>query len=178
MERAGAKPTPLDIERIIGEVAKRHNVLLRHDDPILVSITLHDYLLARALARIEAAVAASQDQIAASTAQAHAQQLTASKRLGEQLVQAAGEHIAGEVRSAAGEAVDAIKAAVVAELTVARQTTAGLRQIRTTVWWASAIALVATAIAVTLAILSPLLEAPRAPGACSPAVAQQTGDMR
>jgi hypothetical protein len=160
MERGGAKPTPLDIERIIGEVAKRHNVLLRHDDPILVSITLHDYLLARALARIEGAVAASQNQIAASTAQAHAQQLAASKRLGKQLVQAAAEHIAGEVRSAAGEAVDAIKAAVVAELTLARQATEGMRQIRTTVWWAAAIAFATTAVAVTLAVMSPLVSAP------------------
>ena len=157
---AAPKQTPLDIERIVGEVAKRHNLLLRRDDPILVSITLHDHLLARALARIEATVTASQDQIAASTAQAHAQQLAASKRLGEQLVQAAAEHIAGEVRSAAGEAVDAIKAAVVAELTVARQTSEGMRQIRTTVWWASALAFAATAVAITLAILSPLLDAP------------------
>ncbi len=177
MERAGAKTTPLDIERIIGEVARRHSVLLRHDDPILVSITLNDHLLARALARIEATVAASQDQIAASTAQAHAQQLAASKRLGEQLVQAAAEHIAGEVRSAAGEAVDVIKAAVVAELTMARQATEGMRQIRTTVWWASAMALAATVFAVTLAILSPLLVSPHTPSTCPPTVARQTVNL-
>ncbi len=178
MERVGAKPTPLDIERIIGEVAKRHDLLLRRDDPILVSITLHDYLLARAMARIEATVATSQDQIAASTAQAHAQQLAASKRLGEQLVQAAAEHIAGEVRSAAGEAVDVIRAAVVAELTMARQTREGMRQIRTTVWWASAIALVAATVAVTLAILSPLLDPPRVLGECPPAAIRKTVRVR
>jgi hypothetical protein len=54
-----------DIERLIGDVAKRHNLLLRPDDPLLITVTLNELLLGRALERIEAAIIASQDQIAA-----------------------------------------------------------------------------------------------------------------
>jgi len=42
----------LDIERLIGEVARRHDLLLSRDDPIFVSVTLNEQILAEALARL------------------------------------------------------------------------------------------------------------------------------
>ena len=167
------------IEWLIGEVAKRHKVLISPDDPIFMTVTLNELLLADTLGQLQTAVIASQDHIAAGTAQAHAAQLATSKRLGEQLVTAAAEHIASEVRTAAGEAVDAMRAAVTAELRAGRQASADMRQMRASVWWATALAFAAVAIAGTLAAVSPLLDS-RYSGAanCRPAVTRQTANNR
>ena len=58
----GVKPgaSALDIERLIGDVAQRHDVLLRRDDPILVTVTLNERIIERALARLTAVVEASE----------------------------------------------------------------------------------------------------------------------
>lgn len=62
MERA-------DIQAAVGEVAKRHNLLLSQDDPLLVLVTLNEVILKRLIEKQEAAIKGSQDQIAAGTAQ-------------------------------------------------------------------------------------------------------------
>jgi hypothetical protein len=90
----------IDIERLIGEVAKRHNALLGRDDPIFMAVTLNELIIARALERIEATVEASQDQIAAGTAQ----QIAASKTIAASLITSAADHVAGQIAAAAAEA--------------------------------------------------------------------------
>ena len=151
----------LDIERLIGDVAKRHHLLLRPDDPLFITVTLNDLLLARALERIEAAVIASQDQIAAGTAQ----QIATAKVLGERLVTAAAGHVAGQVREAAGEAAYRIGTAVAAELHAAHAAANAASTARAGAWWAVTIAIAAAAIAATITTLSPLIDACRPPAA-------------
>ena len=151
-----------DIERLIGDVAKRHNLLLRPDDPLFITVTLNELLLGRALERIEAAIIASQDQIAAGTAQ----QIANAKALGERLVTAAAAHAAGQVREAAGEAADRIGTAVAAELRAAREAAHAASAARAGAWWAVTIAIAAAAIAAAIASLSPLIDARHAPAEC------------
>lgn len=122
-----SEATRLTIERLIGEVAERHNVLIGADDPIFMTVTLNERLLAEALARIKAELAASQDQIAAGTAQ----HLAAAKALSERLITAAAGYAAGEVRAAAGEAADAIRATIAAELAVVRRSAQEVHEART-----------------------------------------------
>jgi hypothetical protein len=152
----------LDIERLISDVAKRHNLLLRPDDPLFITVTLNELLLARALERIEAAVIASQDQIAAGTAQ----QIATAKVLGERLITAAAGHLAGQVREAAGEAADRIGSAVAAELQAAREAAKTVSTARGSAWLAVTIAIAAAAIAATIAALSPLIDGRHAPVEC------------
>ena len=71
----------LEIEELIATVARRHKALLSADDPIFMTVTLHELLLDRALKKLAASVAASQDQLAAGTTQ----YLAASQALGERL---------------------------------------------------------------------------------------------
>ena len=125
-------------------------------------MTLNELLLVRALERIEAAVIASQDQIAAGTAQ----QIATAKVLGERLITAASGHVAGQVREAAGEAVDRIGAAVAAELRTAREAANAASAARAGAWWAVMIAIAAATIAATIAALSPLIDARQAPAEC------------
>jgi hypothetical protein len=82
----------MDVQHLIGEVARRHNVLVDPGDPIFVAVTLNELLVAEyveamelALARAEkAARAASREQVE-QVRQAAAQLMNDSvKQLGEQ----------------------------------------------------------------------------------------------
>ena len=48
-------------------MAKRHNVLITEDDPILVTVTLNELVLAEYLERVHARVQAAEDQISKKT---------------------------------------------------------------------------------------------------------------
>lgn len=87
---------PIPLERLIGEVAKRHDLLLSRDDPVLVTVTLNELILAEALAQLQARLEAAQQEIAASSAK----QIEASKVIAEQLITASADYVAGEVRAA------------------------------------------------------------------------------
>ena len=156
----------LDIERLISDVAKRHNLLLRPDDPLFITVTLNELLLARALERIETAVIASQDQIAAGTVH----QIATAKVLGERIITAAAGHVAGQLREAAGEAADRLGTAVGAEMRAAREAAKAASAARAGAWLAVTIAIAAAAIAATIATLSPLIDARHTPAECSTAV--------
>jgi hypothetical protein len=145
---------PFEIERLIGEVAKRHNALLGRDDPIFMTVTLNELIIARALERIEATVEASQDQIAAGTAQ----QIAASKTIAANLITSAADHVAGHIAAAAAEAAQQIEAVVAEELRGARLAANTAQKARGATWWAAGIA-VAAAIAAALTAALPLLDA-------------------
>lgn len=143
----------LEIEELIGAVAKRHNALLTADDPIFMTVTLHELLLDRALTKLAAMLAASEDQIAASTAQ----HLAASKALGERLVTAGTEHMIAQIHDVAKDATEAVKTTVAAELQAIRNINTETSALRQSAWWAVVISAAAAAIAVTIAAVSPLL---------------------
>jgi hypothetical protein len=161
---------PFDIERLIGEVAKRHNALLGRDDPIFMAVTLNELIIARALERIEATVEASQDQIAAGTAQ----QIAASKTIAASLITSAADHVAGQIAAAAADAAQQIQAAVAKELREARQAANTAQKARTAARWAAGI-VVAAAIAGALIGVLPLLEMDTEPASdCRPGVAHRS----
>lgn len=133
-------------ERLIGEVAKRHDLLLSRDDPVLVTVTLNELILAEALAQLQASLDAASQDIAASAAK----QIEASKITAEQLITAAADYVANEVRAAAvdtrvGGSADrpAEKAASSCSSSIA--------------WAAAAIAIAAACVAGAMAIAGPLL---------------------
>ncbi|AWK88600.1 hypothetical protein DEW08_21115 [Azospirillum thermophilum] len=92
----------MDVQRLIGEVAKRHNVLLGPSDPILVTLTLNELVLTQYVERLTAAIEQAQDQTAAGSAQ----QIAAARELAGKLVTDAGGYVAGQVEDA-GRAVQA-----------------------------------------------------------------------
>ena len=160
---------PIDVERLIGEVARRHTVLLGGDDPIFMTVTLNELIIARALERVQAMVEASQDQISAGTAQ----QVLASKTLAASLITSAADQVAGQVRAATAEAVGQIQATVADELRAARLAANAAQKARSAARLAAGIAIAAAAIAGTLAAVSPLLNSrPILAGQCHTATAR------
>lgn len=92
----------MDVQRLIGEVAKRHNVLLGPSDPILVTLTLNELVLAQYVERLNATLEQAEDRAAAGSAQ----QIAAARELAGKLVTETGGYVAGQVEEA-GRAVQA-----------------------------------------------------------------------
>jgi len=76
-------------KEVIAEVAKRHKVLLTKGDPILLVLTALEVIAARMVDRMSAKLTASEDQIAARTAQ----QIAASQTYVEKTVNAGAEFL-------------------------------------------------------------------------------------
>jgi len=75
---------PIDIQRLIAEVAARHNVFLMPDDPGIALVTMNRLVLEDAMERIHA-------QIRATIAEFHASMQRAESRAGSMLAQGVKE---------------------------------------------------------------------------------------
>ena len=75
---------PIDIQRLIAEVAARHNVFLRPDDPGIALVTMNRLVLDGAMERIHA-------EIRATIAEFHASMQRAERRAGSMLAQGVKE---------------------------------------------------------------------------------------
>ena len=135
---------PIATERLIGEVAKRHDLLLSRDDPVLVTVTLNELILAEALAQLQASLGEAKHEIAASTAK----QVEASKTIAEQLITAAADYAAGEIRAA------------VAEVRAANSSIPDLGPVSSSAqsicWAAAAVAIAAACTAGAISVAAPL----------------------
>ena len=136
---------PIAIERLIGEVAKRHDLLLSRDDPVLVTVTLNELILAEALAQLQASLVEAKQEIAASAAK----QIEASKTIAEQLITAAADYAAGEIRAA------------VADIGVPARSSipdygAAFYRAQSICWAAAAVAIAAACIAGAISVAAPL----------------------
>lgn len=85
-----------EIDAAIGEVARRHNLLLSPDDPLLIVVTLHEILLTRLLARQNQAMGAALDEISAGAAQ----QVEAAREVAGVVITGGADYVAGALRGA------------------------------------------------------------------------------
>jgi hypothetical protein len=58
----------MDVQDLIGEIARRHNVLVSADDPVFVGVTLNELLLAEYIRRVETSLDRARRDVAADTA--------------------------------------------------------------------------------------------------------------
>ncbi len=75
---------PVEIQRLIAEVAARHNVFLKPDDPAIALVTMNQLILDRAMETVH-------EQIRATIAEFHASMQKAEKRAGSMLAQGVKE---------------------------------------------------------------------------------------
>lgn len=92
----------MDIDALRAEVAKRHNVLLGKDDPIFVTLTLNELVLADFLASAQRIIDEAMNQSSALATQQEA----AAKAVAEKLVTGAGRFIADQVKEAGTKVQD------------------------------------------------------------------------
>ena len=90
----------MNVQGLIGEVAKRHNVLVDPQDPVFVVVTLNELLLDECLRRVSAA--AEQGERRAIVASER--QLAIAKQAAGEIVTRTAGYVADQVRVAAMEA--------------------------------------------------------------------------
>lgn len=161
---SGIKPSTsaLDIERLIGDVAQRHDVLLRRDDPILITVTLNERIVERALARLTAVAEASE----ARTLAASAQQVEAARQLSERLVTAAGEYIASQVRAGAHDAAELTKSMAEKQLTAAQRIAGTIAGAYRSMWWMTVALIAAATLTGAFLAAAPMLSGVPGTSAC------------
>ena len=146
--------TPVAIERLIGEVAKRHDILLSRDDPVLVTVTLNELFLAEMLGQIQTSL----DEAKLEIASASAKQIEASKTVAEQLITAAADYVAGELRAAVAEINDM-------PVSNAMPTSASGSHTSNLAWLAALIAITAACLSGALVLAAPFFMETTAPAA-------------
>jgi hypothetical protein len=86
----------MDVQRLIGEVARRHNVLVSPDDPIFVAVTLNEFLLEEHVHRLQAAL----DRANRAVAEASAEHVENARLVASHLISDGARFSADQARSA------------------------------------------------------------------------------
>lgn len=102
----------LDLDRLISDVAARHQLVLRRDDPILATVALHEAILDQQAARIEAIIA----ELATHCDQASRQQVERSREIARTVVGEALTLAQQEIDKAADRAAARLDQAVIAHI--------------------------------------------------------------
>jgi hypothetical protein len=133
-----------DMERLIGEVAQKHGLLLSRDDPVLVSVTLNEQILSHALGQLRGSLQEAKQEID----ELSVRQTEAARTIAEQLITAAAGYIADEVRAAATDIGACADPRPIRD-------PSGESRARQASWLAAAIAISAACVSGTLAIAGP-----------------------
>ncbi len=133
----------MDAQWLIGEVARRHGLLLDKDDPVLVTVTLNEIVLAEYVGQVKVALEQAQVQAAA----ACSQDLLAAQKAAQTLLVRAGGHLSEQVR-AAGIAVKAELGGVLkAQLEAVGKDVATTQRLRRSSLWCALVAAAGAALA-------------------------------
>jgi hypothetical protein len=89
----------VDRESLIGDVAKRHGVLLDASDPIFVMLAIHERMMNECIERVTLTVGEAQERAIA----ASAQQLENAKRAAGEIARRVGHEAGEQVRSAGAQ---------------------------------------------------------------------------
>lgn len=134
----------LSVQELIGEVAKRHGLLLGPNDPILVTLTLNELIVAGFVDTVTAAIGDTLDQLSG----AQAQHIEAAREIASGIVTRAADYGADQVKRLVDDLAAGLRASLSADVEAARAAAAEAQQARKGAMWA----LVGAAVLVALAL--------------------------
>ncbi len=138
----------MNVRDLIGEVARRHNVLVDPEDPVFVAVTLNELLLADHVQKLQAAL----DRAEMKTDHATSRHLEKVKWTAANLVADSSKQFGNELRQA-GSALGAQLQHVVRELVhVAEAAAAEAARERRAAQWAAAAAIGCACLVVGMAV--------------------------
>ncbi len=137
----------MNVQDLIGEVARRHNVLVDPEDPVFVAVTLNELLLAEHVQKLQAAL----NRAELVTQHATSRHLEKVRSTAVGLIEDSSKHLADQLRGA-GSALRGQLQHVVRELALATGAAAAeaARQ-RRAAEWAAAVAIGCACLGVGLA---------------------------
>ncbi len=138
----------MNVQDLIGEVARRHNVLVDPEDPVFVAVTLNELLLAEHVQKVQAALDRA-EQVAQHATSRH---LETVRSTAASLIEDSSKHVADQLRGT-GAALRAPLRHAVRDLVVAAEDAASeaARQ-RRAAQWAAAVAIGCACLVVGMAM--------------------------
>ena len=137
----------MNVQDLIGEVAKRHNVLVDPEDPVFVAVTLNELLLADHVQKLQAALDRA-EQVTEHATTCHLEKVRSSAA---SLIADSGRHLADQLRGA-GTALRTQLQHAVRELALAAEAAAAeAASQRRAAEWAAAVAIGCACLVVGLA---------------------------
>ena len=94
-----------DREALIGEIAKRHKILLDPDDPAFALITINEIVLSRAIAIVEAKLEAMEQRLT----QISEKQTETAKAIGEAIITAGAAYVAERFKDAGADLIGEVR---------------------------------------------------------------------
>lgn len=137
----------MDVQRLIGEVARRHNVLVDPADPIFVAVTPNELLVAEYLENVQAAISRAE----ATATAASAQQVEGARRAAAQLMTESAKHVADQVRAAGSALRLQLDQLICGSLACARAAAVEASSYRRVSLWAAALAVACACVAAAIA---------------------------
>lgn len=142
----------LNTKELIGEVAKRHGVLLGPTDPVLVTVTLNELVVGRLIEQVTVRMEAASNDFSA----AAVQQRQAAAESASALITEAAQYMAEQARQVGDELAARIAERIARETNAARadaqKAAAAARTIKTSVMYAAGTAIAAAALAIGLVL--------------------------
>lgn len=142
----------LNTKELIGEVAKRHGVLLGPTDPVFVTVSLNELVVGRLIEQVAARMEVASNDFSA----AAVQQRQAAVAAASALITEAAQYMAEQAHQAGDELADRIAERIARETKAAREdarsTVAAARRIKATALYAAGTAIAAAALAVGLVL--------------------------
>jgi hypothetical protein len=138
----------MKVQDLIGEVAKRHNVLVDPHDPVFVAVTLNELLLAEHVQKVEEALERAQ-RVAAHASSRH---LDAVRLTAAHLIADSSKQVADQVRMAASSVRGQLQDAVRELLLSAEASAAESARHRRASQWAAAAAIGCVCLVVGMAL--------------------------
>jgi len=97
-----------DREALIGEIAKRHKILLDPDDPAFALITINEIVLSRAIAIVEAKLEAMEQRLT----QISEKQTETAKAIGEAIITAGAAYVAERFKDAGVDLIGEVRTSI------------------------------------------------------------------
>ena len=97
-----------DREALIGEIAKRHKILLDPDDPAFALITINEIVLSRAIAIVEAKLEAMEQRLR----QISEKQTETAKAIGEAIITAGAAYVAERFKDAGVDLIGEVRTSI------------------------------------------------------------------
>jgi hypothetical protein len=126
----------MDVQRLIGEVARRHNVLVDPGDPLFAAVTLNELLLAEHLEKVQVALLRSEAAIEAA-AREHTDQ---ARQVAERLLTQAAAQVSDQMRAASTTLRQQLEKTIESSVRSARSAAWESSQNRRATFWAAALA--------------------------------------
>jgi len=142
----------MDVQRLIGEVARRHNVLVDPGDPLFAAVTLNELVLAEHLEKVREALIRSEAAIEAAAGK-HAEH---ARHVAARLLTEAGTQVGEQIRAASMSLRQQLEKSIENSVRSARSAAQESAQNRRATFWAAALATACaclSAAAILLALL-------------------------